>query len=64
MERKETVSFIQKLDPTVLKPDIYERSIKLMISTLSNEFKSYDYKKPFYDDSQQLLRNKIGISSE
>jgi hypothetical protein len=63
-ERKETVSFIQKIDPDLLKPEFHEKSVKLMISTLSNEFKKYDCTKPFYSDSQQILREKIGLSSE
>lgn len=64
MERNETVSFIQKIDPDVLKPEFFKKATKLMVSTLVKEFKDYDCKKPFYNDSQQLLRDKIGVSSE
>ena len=64
MEKQETVSFIQKLDPSVFEPKMYDKTVGLMVSTLSKEFKSYDCQKPFYDDSQQMLRTRIGTSSE
>lgn len=63
-EMQETVSFIKKLDPDLLKPRYRDKTIKIMVTTLTDEFKKYDCTKPLDDDTQQILRSKIGISSE
>lgn len=63
-EIKETVSFIQKLDPDLLKPDVVNRTEKIMITTLANEFSKYKCNNPEYDDSQDYIRKELGLSSE
>ena len=63
-EISETVSFIKNLDPGVLAPEYKDKTITIMVNTLASEFKKYECKKADYLDSQQILREKIGVSSE
>ncbi len=63
-EQVETVSFIRKLDPDVLKPRSVKKTIPIIINTLANEFSKYDAMKAANDDVQNHLRKTIGISSE
>lgn len=63
-EQNETVSFIRKLDPDVLKPRSVKKTIPIIIKTLANEFSKYDAMKAANDDIQSHLRKTIGISSE
>lgn len=63
-ERKQVVGFIRKIDPKLLKPKYREKTIKTMIDTLVEEFRTYDPVRPDYDDTQQFLRDTIGLSSE
>jgi hypothetical protein len=63
-EISETVSFIKNLDPGVLAPEYKDKTINIMVNTLASEFEKYDCTKSDYVDSQQILREKIGVSSE
>lgn len=63
-EKEQTIKFIQKMDPDLLAPQYQEKTINIMVSTLTNEFKKFDCRTPEYSDSQEKLRQTIGISSE
>lgn len=63
-EKLQTIQFIKKMDPDLFSPKYYNKTINIMISTLSDEFKNANIKADRYDDSQQNLRQIIGISSE
>jgi hypothetical protein len=63
-EINESISFIKKLDPSLLSPEYQGKTIPIMITTLSNEFQKFNCKIPEYDDSQQILRETIGLTSE
>lgn len=64
-EKTQIENFISKIDPDLLQKN-KENTIKLMSKTLINEFKLYDCKNlnNDYDDSQQILKNTIGTTSE
>jgi hypothetical protein len=63
-EYNQVINFIGKVDPDLLSNKYKENTIKLMSKTLIDEFKKYDGKNATYEDSQQMIRNVIGISSE
>jgi hypothetical protein len=63
-EIKESISFIQKLDPSLLSPEYQAKTIPIMITTLANEFNKFNCQTPEYDDSQQFIRDTIGLTSE
>ena len=63
-EVDETISFIQKIDPSLLAPEYNTKTIPIMVNTLVTEFTKYDCVKATYDDSQQMMRERIGVSSE
>lgn len=63
-EKRQVVNFIRKLDQDVLKPIYVNKSIPIIIKTLVNEFSNFNCNKPQDTDTQQILRNTIGISSE
>ena len=63
-EINESVSFIQKLDPTLLSAEYQKQTIPIMITTLADEFNKFNCKIPEYDDSQQIIRDTIGLTSE
>ena len=57
-------SFIKKINPDRLNPKERNSTIKAMVNTLSGDFTKYDCHDAKYIDSQQILRNNIGVSSE
>jgi hypothetical protein len=63
-EIDETINFIKKLDPSLLAPLYQAKTIKIVVDTLVEEFNSFDCNKPQYSDSQQILRETIGTTSE
>lgn len=63
-EYNQIIKFIGKIDPDLLNPQYKNNTIKLMSKTLIDEFKKYNGRKSPYDDSQQIIRDNIGISSE
>ena len=63
-EIDETINFIKKLDPSLLSPLYQAKTIKIVVDTLVDEFKSFKCNKPQYSDSQQNLRETIGATSE
>ena len=63
-EINEVVSFIKKIDPNLLKPEFIKKTEKIMINTLVSEFKEYNCSDVSYADSQQIIRDTIGVSSE
>jgi hypothetical protein len=63
-EEYETKNFIKNVDPKLLTPAYETKTMGIMVTTLVGEFKKFDCTKPRYDDSQQTIRNTIGISSE
>mgnify|MGYP000976884063 CR=1 FL=1 len=63
-EYNQIIKFIGKIDPDLLNPRYKDNTIKLMSKTLIDEFKKYNSQKAPYDDSQQMIRDIIGISSE
>jgi hypothetical protein len=63
-EREQTIRFIQKMDPDLLAPRYQSQTINIMISTLTKEFKKFDCIKPEFLDTQERLRQTIGITSE
>jgi hypothetical protein len=62
-EVEETKSFIRKLDPSLLGPIYKEKTIKIAVSTLVDEFKKFNCNTE-QDNIQQTLRNTIGTTSE
>ena len=65
-EKNQIKKFIKKIDIKLLDSNLINNTIKIMAKTLIDEFKSYDCTNlnNIYDDSQQIIRNTIGISSE
>jgi hypothetical protein len=63
-EMRETRSFIRKMDPDLLAPRYFKKTVGIMASTLSSSFKSFDCTKPQDLNIQQKLKQTIGISSE
>jgi hypothetical protein len=63
-EINESISFIQKLDPSLLSQEYQKQTIPIIITTLVNEFNNFNCQTPKYDDSQQILRETIGLTSE
>jgi hypothetical protein len=63
-EKKQIVGFIRKVDPQLLKHKYKEKTITSMVSSLTKEFSKFDVAKPVYNDTQQFLRDTIGLSSE
>lgn len=63
-EKDETVSFIKKMDPDLLAPTYINKTIGIMVTTLADEFKKFNCTTPQFVDSQQILKQTIGISSE
>jgi hypothetical protein len=63
-EINESISFIKKLDPALLSPEYQGKTIPIMITTLSKEFQKFDCKISEYNDSQQILKETIGLTSE
>ena len=63
-ETNETINFITKLDPSLLTPSYLSKTIKIVVSTLVDEFKKFNCNKPQYDNTQDLLRETIGTTSE
>lgn len=63
-EQNETIRFIKNIKPELLAPKYYNKTVTIIINTLSNEFKEYDCDAPPYDSSQQTTLRDIGISSE
>jgi len=63
-EQRQVINFIKKLDPSLLTPINNAKTISIMIDTLVDEFSSFKCGKSFNDDSYQILRETIGISSE
>ena len=63
-EIDQTINFIKKLDPSLLVPLYQAKTIKIVVDTLVDEFKSFKCNKPQYSDSQQNLRETIGATSE
>lgn len=63
-EQKQTINFIKNIDPNLLTPSLKGKTIPIMINTLSKEFSNNKCEKPFYDDSLQVIRDTIGVSSE
>ena len=63
-EIAETINFIKNIDPQVLTPQYQTKTIDIMVSTLSSEFKQYDCLEVPHVDTHELLRKSIGISSE
>jgi len=62
-EISQVKTFIRKIDPDLLKPSHKNKSISIMVDTLVNEFSSYECLKPAFE-TQQFLRNTIGLTSE
>ena len=63
-EQHQVISFIKKMDPSLLSPEYKGKTIPVMIDTLYKEFSSAKCDQPLYDNSQQILRDTIGVSSE
>ena len=63
-EQQQVISFIKKMDPSLLSPAYKIKTIPVMIDTLFKEFSNTKCGQPLYDNSQQILRDTIGISSE
>jgi len=63
-EKDETISFIKKIDPDLLAPTYVNKTIGIMVTTLADEFKKFNCMTPQFVDSQQILKQTIGISSE
>ena len=63
-EIDETINFIKKLDPSLLSPLYQAKTIKIVVDTLVDEFKSFKCNTPQYSDIQQKLRDTIGTTSE
>lgn len=63
-EYTQIINFIGKIDPDLLQPRYKDNTIRLMSKTLIDEFKKYNCQNFPYDDSQQIIRESIGVSSE
>lgn len=63
-EQRQIINFIKNMDPSLLNPKYKKKAVPIMIDTFVKEFSSKENDKPDYDDSQQILRESIGISSE
>lgn len=63
-EKLQTINFIKKMDPDLFAKKYHNKTVNIMISTLSDEFKNANTQTGMYDDSQQNLRQNIGVSSE
>jgi hypothetical protein len=63
-EQHQVISFIKKMDPALLSPAYKGKTIPVMVDTLYKEFFNAKCCQPLYDNSQQILRDTIGISSE
>ena len=63
-EQTQTISFIKRVDPDLLIPAYVNKTIPIMVKTLAKGFGYYICDKPQDIDSQQILRDTIGISSE
>ena len=63
-EIDETINFIKKLDPSLLAPLYQAKTIKIVVDTLVDEFKSFKCNNPQYSNIQQNLRETIGKTSE
>jgi hypothetical protein len=63
-EINEVVSFIQKLDPALLTPEYKNKTIPIIITTLTDEFKKYNCTTRKHINSQQILKDTIGLTSE
>jgi len=63
-EKGQTINFIKKMDPDLFSQKYQKKTISIMVSTLVDEFKNNDIKAARYEDSQQNIRQIIGVSSE
>ena len=63
-EIDETINFIKKIDPSLLAPLYQAKTIKIVVDTLVDEFKSFKCNNPQYSNIQQNLRETIGKTSE
>jgi hypothetical protein len=63
-EHNQIINFIGKIDPDLLQPRYKNNTINLMSKTLIDEFKKYNVKQGMYEDSHQIIRDVIGLSSE
>jgi hypothetical protein len=63
-EKDETIKFIKNLDPVLLTHQYQSKTINIVVDTLVDEFKQFKCDKPEYDDTQEILRGSIGITSE
>lgn len=52
------------MDPDLLAPTYVNKTIGIMVTTLADEFKKFNSTTPQFVDSQQILKQTIGISSE
>jgi hypothetical protein len=62
-EQNQVINFIKNIDPNLLTPSLKNKTIDIMVNTLVNEFKNYKCDL-LVDDSHQLMRESIGVSSE
>ncbi len=63
-EQSEVIAGIRKMDPDLFVPEYIDKTVNVMVKMLAKKFNSYDGTKARYDDSQEVLRQTIGISSE
>jgi len=63
LERKKTITFINDMDPDLFKPKLKNKTVSIMVSTLSDEFIKYNCVKDVYD-IQDELRQTIGTTGE
>ena len=65
LEKDKTVNFINDMDPDLFKPELKNKTISIMIKTLSDEFLKYDCNKQNNkNEIQDELRRTIGTTSE
>lgn len=62
-EKEAVISHIRKLDPDLLAPEHINKTMSRIIKRLANKFKMYNQPQQ-YDDTQGMLRQTIGITSE
>jgi hypothetical protein len=63
-EQSTVVRGIQRMDPDMFKPEYIKNTKQVMVDMLVKKFNTYDGSKARYDDTQEVLRQTIGITSE
>lgn len=63
-EKNQVINFIKNIDPNLLTPSLKEKTVNIMVNTLVDEFSNYKCEQASDVDSQQVIRENIGVSSE